>query len=454
MKVNFLTTKQVDYELQIRNIKTIKKDLNTKKKMLKKLLDKERENKKVWPDPEFNFDNEKVQINEAVENIRLLIEEFEGPETDSGFSRIQTNLIHLTHRINRIDIESLEIGVREYVTNYKLEAQATCLELEALFSEKIRYPVLSENIQPNLNSTVLLNTTLGNHSLSNNSQKSVPVYKWNLKFNGSSSSSIKSFLERIEELCESRNMSKIELFKSASDLFEGPALIWFRSVKKSIHDWDSLVNLLIKEFLPSDYEDKLWTEIRERTQGRNESIIIYVAIMESLFNRLSNPVQEVTKLKYIKKNMLPHYISQLALTSVNSILELTNYCRKIDEATVQKNKYHAPPSHCSIEPELAYINNDESHYSNYKNKKNFYNKNKTKFIHKKKETNSGSQNISTLDSSGPSTSGSSTNKRSKCWNCNIDNHNFRYCNAPRRRFCYNCGKPNETIKTCPCSKNE
>lgn len=78
--------------------------------------------------------------------------------------------------------------------------------------------------------------------------------------------SLNSFLERIEELSFGRNVSKEELFRSAVELFEGPAKVWFRLTKK-VNLWNELVAALKKDFLPKDADDDLWEYIRNRKQN-------------------------------------------------------------------------------------------------------------------------------------------------------------------------------------------
>lgn len=454
MRVNYLTKEQIDYELLIRDIKTTKKDLHTKRKMLRKLLDKEALGHREYEYDLFDFDVEKDAINQTIEVIRGLIEQFEGPETDSGFIRITTNLIHLMHRVNRIPIDSDDAEMLQYISNFKNEAKATCLELEALASENLQHPVVAETSPANFNSTVMHNTSFFPNLVSQNSNKSVPVYKWDLKFSGDKGSSLKSFLERVDELCASRNVSKTELFNSACDLFSHNALVYFRSVKNSVSDWDGLVEKLVTEFLPIDYDDQLWTEIRGRTQAKNESISMFVAIMETLFNRLNKPVAEKTRLKYIRKNILPHFISQLALTSVESISELVNYCKKIEDANSIKNSYRPPQNQCLLEPELAYKNITKSQPFSQQNVTLPYNESKGKKpVNGGKQYHKSSRNVSVINNNQPSTS-SSSSKTIVCYNCGLQNHSFKNCRAPRKRFCFKCGKQGETVKTCSCSKNE
>lgn len=162
-------------------------------------------------------------------------------------------------------------------------------------------------------------------------------------------------MERVTELAQARCVTKNELFSSAIDLFSGKALIWYRSIKNSITDWDSLVSLLKLNFLPSDYDDKLWDEIKQRAQGRDEPVAIFIAIMETLFSRLARPPAEVTLVKYIKQNLLSQYISQLALYEISTVTELCTLCKKLEEAQNIKNKHRPNPSINVLEPELAYL---------------------------------------------------------------------------------------------------
>nr|CAH7731063.1 unnamed protein product [Callosobruchus chinensis] len=52
--------------------------------------------------------------------------------------------------------------------------------------------------------------------------------------------------------------------------------------------WDELVVKLKQDFLPYDYEVDLWDEIRNRTQGSLERVVMFVAVMENLFNKLGS----------------------------------------------------------------------------------------------------------------------------------------------------------------------
>lgn len=333
MKPTHLLMDELNYELRIRGIVTERKDQSVKRKLLAKQLEKDcRRSTIEYADPLYNFQDEVEIINRTLDSIRSLIEEFEGPDTDSAYKRICSRIVHITGRVKRIVVSGDDAD--GHAATFKNESYATCLELEVLLQEKVRNGDSLMDVSSNV--PALVPPTV--HNVVQTVNKSVPIYKWGLKFSGEPEEDLLDFLERIDELCASRNVSRKTLFESAVELFAGNALLWFRSVRNTVHDWDSLVALLKREFLPSDYADQLWDAIRARFQQRGETVQVFVAQMENLFLRLNDFVAESTKLKYIKKNLLPHYITQLALTPVNNIADLVHFCRKIDEAHELKSR--------------------------------------------------------------------------------------------------------------------
>lgn len=197
-------------------------------------------------------------------------------------------------------------------------------------------------------------------------RETVDLSKWNLKFSGESDIlGLSAFLERVNELCESRNISKEQLFKSCTELFQDKALVWLRSVRDSITDWDSLCSALKREFLPHDYIDQLWDQIKNRTQGDSEPISIYIAYMTNLFKRLAIPISEEIKLKIIMKNILPFYTTQLTLVTIDSIEQLINYCKKLEIARDKAAKFKPPAlDKHQVEVDLNYSKSSKGKISN------------------------------------------------------------------------------------------
>ena len=74
-----------------------------------------------------------------------------------------------------------------------------------------------------------------------------PIYKWNLSFDGTNMS-VGAFIERLEDLCCARAVSHEDVVRSAFDLFTGPAMVWYRTVKLSITSWAQFTKMLREEF--------------------------------------------------------------------------------------------------------------------------------------------------------------------------------------------------------------
>lgn len=467
MKPIHLTSDELSYELRIRGITTSKKDVTVRRKMLHRRLTTDRGRDIAYADPKYDYDQEKQIIDSTLIELRQLIEEFEGPQTDSTFQRVKSRLIYITYRIQRICIPDNE--KQNEITEFKNESFATAIELESILFEKAaeservnNTPVHNSPKLDESRKSILENV---NRSFrQENSGKSVPVYKWNLKFSGESNCSLLNFLDRVEELCKARRVSKEELLESAVDLFSDRAYVWYKSVQSSVTDWQSLVHLLKLNFLPLDLEESIWEEIRNRTQGKKEPIHIYVAVMDSLFKRLERTVCETTKIKYIRKNLLPLYSSSLALIDISSTNELIELCRKIDNAQLSTSKYHPPPRISTIDPELVYLSSDVASSTSGSSlnllQTNIPIENKSRStgtFNQNRNVNSSNNNNNnrshTTRTTENVTAGSSGTKN-KCWNCDGWNHSFKHCRAKRTKFCFRCGRKNETTKTCTCTKNE
>lgn len=249
--------------------------------------------------------------------------------------------------------------------------------------------------------------------------KSVPVMKWNISFSGEiKDMSVTAFLERIEELAIARHVSRQELFNSAIDLFKGKALVWYRANRTSFNDWDTFAKEMKKQFQPYDYDEKLYDEIKRRTQGSDELIGIYLSVVSNLFSRLSLKIPEATKLKILLKNIAPFFQLNLGLVEINSIDELKTMCLKLEARKSCIDNFSLPSRRKNdvLEPDLSYVS-------------------------------------SIPESSTPQTQPSDAIAAVKCWNCDKIGHRSATCEMPKRKHCYRCGTPNVTVRTCTkCSR--
>lgn len=95
--------------------------------------------------------------------------------------------------------------------------------------------------------------------------------------------SVNVFIERVSELKIARQFTNSILFRSSMDISTGNALIWFRANMNSFSSWSELMEGLWFEFLAHDYDNRLFEEIKRRTQGTNKSIGMYVHLGHEKF---------------------------------------------------------------------------------------------------------------------------------------------------------------------------
>lgn len=288
--------------------------------------------------------------------------------------------------------------------------------------------------------TAARSSEIDSHLVADASRSFVTVSKWNLHFNGTSS--VTNFIERAEELRIACGISKTHLLNCAVTLFEGTALSWFRAVRNSIHSWDDLVRQLRLTYLSAEYDEDIWNDLRNRTQGEGEKTAVFIAIMENLFNKLSRKPDELSRLRIIRRNMLPFFQNQLALHPINSLGELISACRHMEDVLLRTQRIRPPPTNPNYvtEPDLMFRRTKHS-YSSLVNSQQ-----PEDLIALVDESNTSAiQVVQPTTSANPRYQSSSL----LCWNCRKTGHLKRNCTQPLTKHCFKCGRPNETTRTCP-----
>ncbi|KAH9631116.1 hypothetical protein HF086_008618 [Spodoptera exigua] len=257
-----------------------------------------------------------------------------------------------------------------------------------------------------------------------------------LKFTGKTC--VRSFIQRVDEFILARNIPQQKVLSFASEIFQDDALHWYRAVKDKVSSWPELARLLKEDFSQADYDYRLISEIRSRTQGERENITIYLAVMNGMFSRLSTPPSEVDQLEILLHNIRPCYASTLAAApQISTIDTLRSLCRNYETFQTRLSQFQEPPKVTSdtLAPEFAYTkdvhkyinkpnNNNHNKYNNSNNSNNYSN---NKYIH--------AVNVA--------------KKEPYCPRCRNNTHHIRQCKAPRDIVCFKCGKRDVKTPDCP-----
>ena len=438
MEINRLDRDEFMYELTLRGIKVNDETTVAEmRKTLRQLLKLEKGGSTLtYPTYPYKFASDYEALTKKIKEIEELVKNFADTPDSGQFLKISTKLWHAYGRADRskptgddetgqrsaviVSILGLFSSLQSRARKYKRLSQThSPLELADLLSSTNMHDEQEE-------SSTSEEESLDDHdddddvtnlipprpcaTVSMDKPKTVPVYLWNLKYDGEGMS-LNSFLENVNELSISRNVPKTQLCTSASDLFTGKAKIWYNSVKDQVRSWDELVFALRKQFLPSDYNDRLFDEIKQRTQGPKESIGLYIATMINMFNRLTCSPTEHLKLKILMKNISPFYQSQLGLVKVQSIQQLIELSRQLEERKEAIENF-VPPSRNKkmMEPDLAYVYTD----------------------------NASTSRASAVEISEIS-----------CWNCKKGGHRASECKEPKSKYCFRCGNNGYTVRSCP-----
>lgn len=256
------------------------------------------------------------------------------------------------------------------------------------------------------------------------------ISKWNLKFTGQGS--VTNFVERAEELAGACGLSDEHLFNSAIIFFADTALSWFRSVRSSVHSWEELKAKLKTTYLPPEYEEDIWSDIRNRTQGPCEKTAIFIAQMRNLFGKLLHRPSEEAQSRIIRRNLLPDLQTQLALQSFHSVDELEAAAQSLENVRLRVQRMRPPPSNPSMvtEPECM------------------YQRPRGVQLHATAPVEQGSGVAQPNPAPGPNLA-----SRLVCWNCREPGHLKRNCTRPFQQHCFRCGRQNVTTRSCPRCNN-
>lgn len=273
---------------------------------------------------------------------------------------------------------------------------------------------------------------------------------------------MRSFIQRVDEFIVARNITSAKVLAFATEIFQDDALHWFRSVRDKVSSWPELATKLKEDFDQSDYDYRLISEIRSRTQGERENITIYLSIMSGMFSRLTRSLSEAEQLEILLHNIRPCYASTLAASAaaITTIDTLRSICRNYETFHSRLSQFQEPPKANSdtVAPEFAYCK--EPNKSGYKpfnntfNKSNFTHNSHFNKAHYSKNQNYQQNNNKTQHQNYIHTV-QATKQQPYCPRCRSNSHHIRQCQASRDVFCFKCGLKDTKTPDCPvCNKGK
>lgn len=240
------------------------------------------------------------------------------------------------------------------------------------------------------------------------------------------------FLRQIDVYQQSEEVTDDDLLRSVNHLLVGRARVWFCTHFRQFRTWQAFVNALKREFLPENYNYIQLSAIENRKQVRNESIGTYLTEMQSIFATLADDLPDRQKLYIVLKNLLPCYTLSVAPLGLRTLEELSNVCKRIDEARTLVGK----PDTSVSQPFGPYQRRPQV---NAIDEESEFTPEEVMAIRRVRETRPA--NIL---------------RPRTCFNCNKAGHIFKDYDQERRGyFCYLCSLRDVTAQNCPrCQGNE
>lgn len=363
MNVHHLLRDELEYELKMRGVDATTMKVTDMRASLRSLTKLERANRSMaYADCPFDATTELPAISAKYTELSVLLDEAGTDLTGRVGHRGVSRVLHLLDRVDLIPLTSDEDATLPKQRGEWLAKVSALLTRFQRFRTSDREVNLSSTIADASAPASDDDTEDGSEddepaAVSRSggpaSGSRVPLYKWNVRFSGEPNTlSVMNFLERVEELRLARGYSEAELHRGSLDLFEGKALLWYRSAIRQCRTWRELAVRLKTHYLPPDYRNRLFQELLSRTQGPNEPFVEYFSCIQALIVRYGG-MSKAVQLDIVRRNLAPFYLMQLP--AVDTLDELETECLKLETKKFLADHYRAPPrrSDASVEPELA-----------------------------------------------------------------------------------------------------
>ncbi|KAK9880960.1 hypothetical protein WA026_013284 [Henosepilachna vigintioctopunctata] len=255
MNPNFLKSHELAYEVSLRLGRKVIDTVERNRKTLRGALSQENANRSfVSLVDVYTFDENFSELELSLNEIADLIASISSTSSRDDYSRLSTRLTHCSGRIHRLQVNN------DVETSHKQSLLFKLYELESDLSDKQLNNDTPACSTPVRYSTNVPGSAVISPSVSSNTSKRIPVFKWGIKkFSGKEP--LIPFLELVDTLKTSRCCSDNDLFDSAADLFDQDAWTWWHNhvVRGSFNNWSDLVAGLKQTFYRLTMTKSFWT---------------------------------------------------------------------------------------------------------------------------------------------------------------------------------------------------
>lgn len=241
-----------------------------------------------------------------------------------------------------------------------------------------------------------------------------------------------SFLRTIDMLCKSYEVDKEELKPHAHLLFTGDAYTWYTTYVERFTNWDTLLYYLTMRYDNPNRDRYIKEEMRNRKQKPYELFSAFLTEIESLSQRLINPMPDIEKFDLIVENMKISYKRRLALEDIRSIEDLAQKCYRFDALESNLFTPKSRGTNADVHALSAEEEDLEEEYVNAMNVKG------SRLIPKQTDNKYPTNQPKTERGTGI-----------VCWNCHGNDHIWKSCPEEKRIFCHVCGYAGKTAFNCP-----
>ncbi|KAI5651328.1 hypothetical protein NE865_00572 [Phthorimaea operculella] len=232
------------------------------------------------------------------------------PEDINKFIKASEDLHKLNHRIREIQLNT------EHSTSNDDTPYFSTTNTPLRSTSQIFFETLTNKLE-----------TLHTTSLHNNTEFKKFVYK--------PDTCPREFINKVEEYAEAKNIPTEKLYTHFRHAL-GPTLEWYRQNKKTLNNWNSFKIKFINDFQIFDQDFKIKQKIDNRKQKNYERIIFFIADMESMFAKLTEPLSDTQKIQAIRRGLLPKYTSRLLPENVTSLEKLIEACKWFENCDIAK----------------------------------------------------------------------------------------------------------------------